>query len=628
MHRIFNSPESLEAAGFKLAPVGTLEQDHLFQQYRRQLLKLYLDNPYIQQRPPRPYQINYAALMACRAQNFPIWDMGVGKSYLAALLIHLWYGESLKAPGKRRGEKPGDSRGWTHATPLRPGTIQIVAPRHTLRLTWLDKELEKAGLAEYAQIIHSEEDIRHSTKPIWLYSYDLLPRQSYAGKKMLLHNRDHADPDEKKGYRKKGQERYYVGRNLARVIAREFPPKFLIADEIHRLRRGSERTRCFRQIAKKARRKLGLTGTPMDGWVEHVATVLGITYGLENKAFPFTEETFTKRFTRVRTVNQDWATGDEGKVAKERQVPGVNPAQLPEFYKATCHLMHRLMIRDPEVDGQVQFPPVNLHVMRVPMDQAHESFYDTIRKEQQGAMQATLDQIEKGEISVWKGKKTVLGQIQNLRMASSAPWAVEFTDPLKQDTAKIRATVDICASAKAEGRKVIVFTSFIKTGGQIMRALQRAGIGAVRIYADDDEASPKKLPPSLRDERIEQFQEADVEDCTVLVANLSLISEGLTLTEASVIVNHDHSWRALLRAQGISRVVRPGGRAEGVDVYELIHDKTVDKYVWDMVWSKEIANKALIDREVDLLEGEVNELDALTIASQMLSDEVQPVETA
>lgn len=614
-HRIFKDPESLESAGFSLAPVSTLETDPLYQHWQRKLLSLYLSDPYIQSRPPRPYQVKYASLFAIRPQDFPIWDMGVGKSFLACLLIRLWYGDALKRGTKYKKDKDPAKAGF-----LRPGSIQIIAPRHTLRLTWLDKELKMAGLYDFAEIIDSEEALRHSQAPIWLYSYDFLSRQTLDGRKMAAFNREETNPDNRKGFRNKGQTRYFLGRTVSRLIARQYPPKLLIADEIHRLRAGTERTRCFEQVKKRSKRRIGMTGTPMDGWVEHIATILKSIYGVNTKPFPYNEDTFTKKFTRVKTVNQDWATGNETSSSKERQVPGVNPAQLPDFYRATRHLMHRLMIRDPEVDGQVQFPPVTLHVMNLPMDPNHKLYYDNIRKEQEGAIQATLEQIENGEISVWKGRKTVLGQIQNLRAASSFPWAIDFVPPLDGSTEKIKAVIDICKTARAEGRKVIVFTSFIKTGYHITKALEAAGVGAIRVYAQDDNAYPRNLTPSMRDERIEQFQEADPEEITALVANIALISEGLTLTEASVIINHDHSWRALVRAQGISRVVRPGGRMEGVDVYELIHQGTVDKYVWDMVWAKEGANRALIDREVELLDDNSSELDALSLAQQLLSD--------
>ena len=155
-----------------------------------------------------------------------------------------------------------------------------MAPRHTLRLTWLDKELKQSGLAEYAEIISSEEDIVSSQKPIWLYSYDLLSRQTRAGKDMLKYNKTEKDEAHKKGMRKRGQSYYFMGKPISKLIAKEYAPKFLIADEIHRLRAGTDRTRSFKHISKKARRKLGMTGTPMDGWVEHIATILGITYGL------------------------------------------------------------------------------------------------------------------------------------------------------------------------------------------------------------------------------------------------------------------------------------------------------------------------------------------------------------
>lgn len=613
----FISAEELQAAGFDLFPSETLSNDLLSLQYKQKIIKLWLDTFSIHSRPPYPHQVKYASLMACRKNNFPIWDMGVGKSYLTCLLIHLWFGDTLANKNTKAARK---------------GAIQIVAPRHTLKLTWLT-EITRAGLGEFVQIIESESDMISSTSPIWLYSYDFLSRQSSVGKAMQTFNK--SNPTSKKGFRKKGQDKYFLGRTISREVARKYPPHLLVGDEFHRLRADTERTRCFRQVSRRAKRRLGMTGTPMDGWVEHVSTVLGILYSEESRAFPFTEDSFTKRFTRVQTVNQDWATGDETKVAKERQVPGINPAQLPEFYKATRHLMHRLMIRDPEVSGQVKFPPVNLHIENLTMVQPHAEFYDRIRREQDGAIQATLEQLERKEVTSFKAMKSVLAKIGILRMASTCPWALDL-DPVRnqtiptEDTAKLIRLVEIVSQAKAEGRKTIVFTSFIPTGYRIMQTLKKAGIGAVRVYATDPKETPKLLSNNAREDRIEFFQEADVDETCVLVANLALVSEGLTLTEASVIINFDHSWRALLRSQGLSRVVRPGQLWPHVDVYELIHTGTVDQYVWSMVKAKELANKALIDRDLgdsfSTNNSNLSNLDSLELAKLILqgSDNSEP----
>lgn len=595
----FTKPDELVQAGFTLIPDATLEADPLYRHYRNQIIRWWARIDELAARPPRSYQTAHAAMMACRPHNLSIWDMGVGKSFLACLLIWVWYGEALL-----RGE-------------LKPGAIQIVAPRHTLRLTWLEKELFQAGLDPFAEIISCEADIRYSHKPIWLYHYDLLSQQTEEGRRMARRNRDEPDPDKQTGYRTRGQSRYFMGKPLARLIAQKHNPRLLVLDEIHRLREGTDRTKAAKQVARRAKRRLGLSGTPMDGWVEHLATVLGVVYGVRSHAFPYDTGSFTRKFTRVRTVNQDWATGETNQAEKERKVPGVNPAQLPEFYRTTRHLLHRLMIRDPEVDSQVQFPPVNLHVLNLSLTTEHQDFYDKLRQESDGAIRATLAQLERREVSAFKARESVLAKIQLLRLASSCPWALD-PGALTGLTSKLTATIDICRAAMSQGRKTIVFTNFIRSGQTLCDALTRAGIPNIRIYASDDQATPKTLPPNQRDERIETFQEAELEECAVMVANLELISEGLTLTEASVIVNHDHPWRALLRAQGLSRVVRPGQLWHCVDVYELTHTKTVDAYVWQMVLAKQAANKTLIDRQLDLSASD--QMDALELGRRLLED--------
>jgi SNF2 family DNA or RNA helicase len=345
--------------------------------------------------------------------------------------------------------------------------------------------------------------------------------------------------------------------------------------------------------------------------------------------FPWTTKQFTDLFTRERIIELDFVTGEAGTTApKKRKAPGINPDQIPEFYRSTKHLMHRLIYRDPEVSGQVKFPPVNYHVERCNLLHNHADFYYDLHEQVTSELSKALAALKTNPLNSFRIKQNVLTQIQLLRRAASCPWAslnskdVVWTD--KYNVSKLHKTVDICLKAKAEGRKTIVFTNFIDTGRAITEVLTQAGIKAVRVYATDKQEKPVTLDQENREARIEKFLADPSVD--VLVGNLSLLSTGITMVAASIVINYDHDWRANTYKQGISRVVRPGQVWSHVDVYDLLTDKTVDLYVFHALMNKVKATAEMIDRQFNLealkTDETLMELDPVSIAQALLSGEL------
>lgn len=592
---ILTSPNELVEQGFSVVPQATLLETKLFNQARARVERIIDGSPQLSKREKREYQLRYAAMGYCRDRNLWAHEQGLGKTYETILLIMLKYGEQLKG----RGHKP-----------MRRGAVQIIAPRHTLKLAWL-QELKTCGLGDMVDVVLSEADADRATKPIWLLYFDMLKQQTKHGQNLKKKGKMR-----KRVLKNKETELYFLGKPLWKKLRKRAKPHMLVLDEVHNLRDGSERTDTLLRYARGVRNILALTGTPIDGWVSHLATILGLVYGDNSQVFPWTSQAFTKRFTRERVIDMDYATGETGVEPKKRAAPGINPDQIPEFRKATLHLMHRLIIRDPEVTG-VKFPPVNYHLVQCDMDPDHAEYYYLAQTNALVDIQSNLSQLA-GSRNAFRLRQNVLGSIQTLRRAASCPWSIEVNPYKLRETSKILKTVEICQQMATQGRKVIVFTNFIGTGKPLVEALRAAGLEVTRIYADDKSERPSLLTQEMREERIEDFLEDP--KVNVLVGNLGLLSTGLTMVQASVIINHDHDWRANTYRQGISRVVRPGQVHDHVDVYDLVTSRSVDMYIHAALMRKLEATAQVVDGQFVLSDDpDKLDVDPLSVAKALIS---------
>jgi SNF2 family DNA or RNA helicase len=592
-----DSPETFVKMGLRVEDPYTLVDTPEHKALEAKVDELVRRSSKLQQRPPRAYQKRYAAMAALRDNNLLAHDPGSGKTYETALLIMILYSRLRRDGGVD----------WIDPN-LGPGTIQITAPKHTLKKVWLT-ELAQVGLVEldqhkniiggYVDLITSEKEARLSKKPIWVYHYDFTKKQSARGKQSRRSNN--------------------VGHPLFKLLAKQFPAGLLITDEVHMLRTGTDRTRALFEVRKKALRCTGLTGTPMDGWVAHLATILGFIFRENSPEFPMTIAQFTRQFTRKEINTRSFVSGEEDRAsAKKRPAPGIATDQLAAFHKLTRHLVHRLTFKDPEVIRQVKFPAMDHRIVRLDMDPAHAAYYQRVHTDMMRRIADAIAQMDAGKVSRGVTRDNVLSHLNVLRAAASHPWDIAGFQPLVTgSTAKIRAAVELAKQVKSEGRKILFFTNRVAVGNKLTDALRHAGVGVVRVYDTDPNAKPKKLNQDQRDERIEQFQ---TDPATVaLVGNLRLMSTGLTLVEASYVCHVDHDWPSNQFTQGNHRVVRPGQTYDPVPVYCLLLNQTVDGYVHAGMLNKAIATAQTIDNEFDTSESST--VDPIDVARALLNEE-------
>lgn len=591
-----NSPQELTELGFSLVEPDTLLGTEAFRQAANELAAIIDSVPELQQRPPWAYQARYAAMTSCRRRNLLAYEQGLGKTFIEALKIHLRY-------GKR----------W--AT-LAPNTLTIVAPKHTLRMVWM-KELKQAGLGAHAEVIQTERQVQHSKAPIWILSYDFLKTETTSTKEAKKLGCGYRRNDTSLPIEAMWQLILRLGRQ----------PNSIIADEVHKLRSGSARTRVLQAYTRKVKNFDGLTGTPADGWVAHLESILGVIYRFRTTQFDFAPNVFTRMFTKERVIDMDPLTGASTGQGKKRKVPGINPDQLAEFYEKTRHLMHRLVATDPEVAPNVKFPTVTYNEERLKADADHNGFYHRTNSFVMNELRNLLAQMEeerreKGAVRNLNAyRNSVLGKLQFLRQAAACPWAMKPPFPqYAEDTVKVARTLELCKQYIAEGRKIIVMCNFKGSAHRVAQRLKEAGVNYTRVYAEDENERPRILKQEQREERLSDFLEDP--NIHVLVASLPIVAEGLTLTVASAIIHFDHDWKANLYKQGNSRVIRPGNDWGSVDVHDLIVDWTVERYLFRAMRDKLAATKHMIDKHfLDDTPEDALELDALSIAQAMISDE-------
>lgn len=591
---VITSPEDFAGASLSAVAPATLADHPLYAFWETVLATRVAQVPAMVSRPPRPYQKRSSIIGALRTNNLFAHEQGTGKSYTVCLLILLLFGSDL-----------------SH---LKPGAIHIIAPKHTLKRVWLKKELAFAGYVQlggpegkdvvggFADVITNERDARTSKAPIWIYHYDLLKRETEAGRLR----------------KKRGKS----GRKLYKLIRKHWAPSLMVVDEIHRCRVGTERTFCMKELRKRAKRVCGLTGTPMDGWVAHLASILGLVYGEEAPAFPYTVNKFTRRFTRQELATRDFVTGaDEKRAPRKRPAPGIAVDQLAFFQKATQHLIHRLTFNDPEVIGQVHFPKMDHQIIKLQMDPRHAAYYHDVNEAMLLLINDAIQKYDRGEVSYTRTRHNVFTHLNALRAAADHPWDVGPNVPVPpypiNETEKLRAIRDVCLQAKSEGRKFIVYTNRIAVGRRLTEFLTAAGLKVVRIYDEDQQAKPRRLNQDERDERIEAFQEED--DIDGMVGNLGLLSEGLTIVEASYVLHADHDWMSTPHSQGNNRVVRPGQVYDPIPVLDFVFDGTVNCYVHTAMLRKAKATAQTLDKQFTSESGTIDPLD---VARALVSEEL------
>jgi SNF2 family DNA or RNA helicase len=286
-------------------------------------------------------------------------------------------------------------------------------------------------------------------------------------------------------------------------------PFFMFLDESHRIKRGINGVhgRAVLSLSHLPEQKLIMSGTPLPNGTEDLISQFNFLY-------------------------------PEVRVDKNTVVNQISP-----IYVRTTK-------------EELDLPRPIYHVTPVPMSPAQKRLYDLMRDEE-------LRQIELLRARDRNKLRSMGRSVQKLLQVASNPSLLANSDfshhellkdvLLEGDSPKISYVCDKARQLARQGRKVIIWSTFVQNIEQISSRL--SDLGADYIHGGVDSGSEDE--DDTREAKIKRFHED--ENCFVLVANPAAAGEGISLhTVCHDAIYLDRSYNAAHFLQSVDRIHRLG----------------------------------------------------------------------
>ena len=507
--------------------------------------QLISDHGYIDR---RPYQAKYAALYCTRPKNLCAGEMGIGKSFIALLMIYAIYGDNL-----------------AHR---RPGTIQILAPKRlSAESRWLVDARCIAGLRDQVSLITKAGDTQTNESPVWIYTHDFLKRKHPA---LRGNTKD----------------------SVSDYISRYRRPSCLVLDEIHNCKPGSKRSQHVAKVRRRANRFLALSGTLTDGRLDLLNYCLSLTYG-EDWQFYNRNKEFTDLYGTQKKISSNYVRGEEELFDQEKPNRTLGTLALhkaPEFYSQTQCYIHRSKLSDPDVLPTLHIPDSHIETETIKMTTAQQSLYEAIIFDNWSAFNR-LAEITEGRL---EHRAAALNLIRKLIYVTSCPSALSSN--LNLVPAKATLVINKLRDAMKAREKTVVFCNAV-AGARLISALCASEASLCdaykRVYASDDLATPAKMSEDARADALSQFLFNP--DVMIGIMSINITHESIDLTSAQNVIFYDLPWQAIKILQALCRAVRPGNPHPLVKTLFPITEGTVDVYIYQLMSTKMAASRRIHD---------------------------------
>ena len=245
-------------------------------------------------------------------------------------------------------------------------------------------------------------------------------------------------------------------------------------------------------------------------------------------------------------------------------------------------LMRRLkpfMLRRTKDKVATELPPKTEIVLPVELGSAQRDLYETVR--------VAMDRKVRDEIGrkgLARSHIVILDALLKLRQVCCHPRLLEAESAA--GSAKLDTLMELLATLRSEGRKVLVFSQFTSMLALIQERLRECGIDFVLLTGDTlDRAAP-----------VAAFQSGQV---GVFLISLKAGGVGLNLTAADTVIHFDPWWNPASENQATDRAWRIG-QEQPVFVYKLIARGTLEENIQELQRRKgELAN-AMLQGETEL----------------------------
>lgn len=320
-------------------------------------------------------------------------------------------------------------------------------------------------------------------------------------------------------------------RDLAELRCHDF--HLLILDEAQHIKNPDAQTsQAARAISAKHR--LCLSGTPVENH-------LGELWSQFHFLFPGLLGTLEQFRTTYQTPIEK--EGDEARRT------------------ALARRIGPLILRRTKQEVAKELPPKTEIIHPITMDEAQADLYETVR--------STMDKQVRQALAIQGQEAQVvfLDALLKLRQICCHP-ALLHERHATVESAKFAYLIDLLATLKEEGHRVLLFSQFTSMLAIIEAHLQTTRTNYLLLTGATKD----------RQDLVERFQGGEGE---VFLISLKAGGTGLTLTGADMVIHYDPWWNPAAENQATDRAYRIG-QDKPVFVHKLICEQTVEERIQQM----------------------------------------------
>jgi len=331
---------------------------------------------------------------------------------------------------------------------------------------------------------------------------------------------------------------------------------WLILDEAQMIKNPRSQT-ALTACQQSATHRLCISGTPIENHLEELWSLFHFLM----PGFLDTLERFNSRYRHPIERTND---NQRLQVLRERIDPMI---------------MRRLK-------GQVaqELPPKTQIIRTVEFGNAQRDLYETVRLAVDQEVQKTIS--DKG---YKRSRIMVLDALLKLRQVCAHPQLLRLPEARNvRQSAKLELLMDLLDELLSNGRRILIFSQFVKMLEIIENRLKQAKITYSKLTGKTRQ----------RDSAIERFQTGQV---PVFLISLKAGGVGLNLTAADTVIHYDPWWNPATEQQASDRSWRIG-QTQPVFVYKLIASGTLEEQILALQESKKTLSADLLNPGANKLE--------------------------
>jgi superfamily II DNA or RNA helicase len=342
-------------------------------------------------------------------------------------------------------------------------------------------------------------------------------------------------------------------RDAEALTTREW--SLLILDEAQTVKNAASKgAQVIRQL--KARRRLGLTGTPLEN---HLGE-LWAQFDFLLPGFLGTNKQFTATWRTPIEKHGDTVRRD------------LLAARLRPF-----------ILRRRKEDVATELPPKTIIVRSVGLEGGQRDLYETVR--------AAMDEKVRAEIAgkgFARSQIVILDALLKLRQVCCDPRLLKSPAAARvKERAKLDLLMDMLPELIDEGRRILVFSQFTSMLSLIATELDKAKIGWVALTGDTRD---RRVP-------VEDFQKGRV---PVFLISLKAGGVGLNLTAADTVIHYDPWWNPAAENQATDRAHRIG-QDKPVFVFKLVCAGSIEEKILALQEKKAALAESVLSEDANAL---------------------------